>query len=180
MAGELKTTFTTGSTVYYHLRNATGSIYNGSTFETYNTANYGNYDIPATEQGTASGFFVGTMPVISAGIYVVTAKQQVGASPAESDPVIGSGEIQWNGTAEAYSAGGTILAATGLDNISPADPGSVATTVAQMIVQTWRRFFAKTTLTATQLLTYANNDSTVRTTQGVSDDGTTQTQGRAT
>jgi hypothetical protein len=49
-----------------------------------------------------------------------------------------------------------------------------------MVIQIWRRFFKKSTLTATQLKTYADDGSTVVTTQTVSDDGTTQTQGAAT
>lgn len=55
----------------------------------------------------------------------------------------------------------------------------VATGILGMIVQTFRRFFGKTTLTTSQLKTFADDGSTVVTTQTVSDDGTTQTQGAA-
>ncbi len=75
---------------------------------------------------------------------------------------------------------GYSLAATGLDSITATDPGGVASTFPQMVVQTWRRFFKYSTLTSTQLKTYADNGVTPRTTQPVSDDGTTQTQGNAT
>ncbi len=76
---------------------------------------------------------------------------------------------------------GYSLGAAGLDAISVADPGAPAsvTTLPRMIVALWRRFFKKSTLTATQLATYADDGTTVNSTQPVSDDGTTQTQGAA-
>lgn len=77
------------------------------------------------------------------------------------------------------SKSGYALSATGLDSIAATDPGGVATTWPQMLVQLWRRFFKKSTLTRTQLKTYADDGTTVVTTQSVSDDGTTQTQGAA-
>jgi hypothetical protein len=48
-----------------------------------------------------------------------------------------------------------------------------------MVVQLWRRFFKKATRTSTQIRTFADDGTTVVTTQAVSDDGTTQTQGNA-
>jgi hypothetical protein len=72
------------------------------------------------------------------------------------------------------------LIATGLDAIAVTAPTGVASTFPQMVVQTWRRFFAKATKTDTQIRTYAANGTTVVTTQTVSDDGTTETQGAAT
>lgn len=75
---------------------------------------------------------------------------------------------------------GYVLAATGLDAITATDPGTVATTWPQMLVQVWRRWFKKTTMTATALKTYADAGVVVDTTQTISDDGVTQTQGAAT
>jgi hypothetical protein len=74
---------------------------------------------------------------------------------------------------------GYALAPTGLDAIPIAAPAGVAGTFREMMVALHRRFFAKSTLTATQLQTYADDGVTVLTTQPVSDDGTTQTQGAA-
>lgn len=99
MANELQTDFLANKTVYYLLRNATGSIWNGATFTAYVTVNFATYPITATEQGTASGFYTGTMPAVAAGVYAIVAKQQVGGSPAESDISVGWGMIQWDGTA---------------------------------------------------------------------------------
>ncbi len=71
------------------------------------------------------------------------------------------------------------LASDGLDSISTTAPAGVASNFREMVVQTWRRWFKKSTLTSTQLKTYADNGTSVLTTQTVSDDLTTQTQGNA-
>lgn len=72
------------------------------------------------------------------------------------------------------------LSATGLDSIPTTAPAGVAETFREMIVQTWRRFFRKSTLSGTQLKTYGDDGATVLTTQSVSDDSTLQTQGTST
>ena len=56
----------------------------------------------------------------------------------------------------------------------------MASNFREMLVQLWRRFLKKSTLTSTQLKTYADDGTTVLTTQEVSDDNVTQTQGAAT
>ena len=53
------------------------------------------------------------------------------------------------------------------------------TALAVPLVLLYRRFFAKTTLTTTQLKTYANDGTTVVTTQTVSSSGGTDTVGAA-
>lgn len=67
-----------------------------------------------------------------------------------------------------------------LNEIDVAAPSGVATTFPGMLVQTWRRFFKKATKTATQIKTYADDGSTVVTTQAISSSGGTDTQGAAT
>lgn len=71
------------------------------------------------------------------------------------------------------------LAGDGLDSISTTGPTGAASNFREMLVQLWRRFFRKSTLTSTQLKTYADDGTTVVTTQTVSDDGTTQIQAAA-
>ncbi len=71
------------------------------------------------------------------------------------------------------------LVSTGLDAIATTAPSGVASTFPGMVVQLWRRMFKKSTLTSTQLKTYADDGTTVVTTQTVSDDTVTQTQGAA-
>lgn len=81
-----------------------------------------------------------------------------------------NGVVVASGSKTGYS-----LSSSGLDSISITAPTSVATNFREMMVQVWRRYFKKATMTTTELKTFADNGSTVITTQTVSDDGTTQT-----
>lgn len=74
---------------------------------------------------------------------------------------------------------GVDLKATGLDNIPVTEVDGVADTFREMIVQLWQRFFYKITATSTAITTYKDDETTVNTTQTVSDDGTTQIVGEA-
>jgi len=74
---------------------------------------------------------------------------------------------------------GFSLGASGLDAIATTVATTVATTFPEMVTQTWRRLYKKATMTTTHIKTYADDGTTVITTQAVSDDGTTQTQGAA-
>lgn len=103
MAGELQLSFSTGRTVYALIRSRTAQIWNTSggtgAFENYNSSVYTSYSVSLTEQGTASAFYAGTFPsAIPAGIYSVTGKTQLAGSPAETDPTVAIGDLQWNGT----------------------------------------------------------------------------------
>jgi hypothetical protein len=99
VANELQTDYLSGKNVYFLLRNSVGQIWNGAAFEAYATANYANYDIAATEQGTASGYYTASMPSVSLGIYYVVAKERAGGAPAETDITVGTGTINWDGSA---------------------------------------------------------------------------------
>lgn len=101
MAGELQIDWMTGRTVYFLVRSATAQVWNGSALENYLTANYASYRIAGVEQGTASGFYTGTMPALAAGIYSITAREQGGALAAETDQTVGVGTLSWTGTAVA-------------------------------------------------------------------------------
>lgn len=115
MADELQAEWTHGVTIYFLVRSSVGTIYNGATYTAYVSANYSEYPVSATEQGS-SGYYVGNMPSSPAGTYNVVAKLQSGGSPAESDITIGEGTIVWDG---AEVPGGLLsLASNGLDNIT--------------------------------------------------------------
>ena len=89
----------TGLTLYAHVRTYAATIWNGSSFESYTSGNWADYDVAMTEQGS-SQVYVGTFPgSISAGIYQVTVHRQAGGSVAETDLVIGSGGVEWTGSA---------------------------------------------------------------------------------
>lgn len=71
------------------------------------------------------------------------------------------------------------LASDGLDAILTTAPTGAASNFREMMVQVWRRFFKKATRTNSQLRTYADDGVTVVTSQAISSDGTTETQGTA-
>lgn len=107
MSRELMCWSTPGLTAtYFHLFNAANQIYNTNlqAFETYNTANIGDYDIAATQMGTASGYYYADMPATAAGgvagTYSAYLKNRAGGSPAESDSAIGTiPALEWDGSA---------------------------------------------------------------------------------
>lgn len=100
MAGEIQVSYVTTKTLYCLIRNRTGQIWNGTTFETYATANYATYVVSLVEQGTASAFYVGTFPAsIAGGVYSLIACVQAAGSPVETDRCVGNETFQWNGSA---------------------------------------------------------------------------------
>lgn len=74
---------------------------------------------------------------------------------------------------------GFALSATGLDAISVADFAGAANTIPKMIVRLFRRFYGKVAKTATTITTYADDGTTVRTTQAISASGDNENQGAA-
>jgi len=68
---------------------------------------------------------------------------------------------------------GYALSSAGLDSVSTAAPAGSAGNFREMVVQTWRRFFKKSTKVVSGLAikTYADDGATVITTQSYTDDG---------
>ncbi len=92
----------TGRTLYSVIRNRIGQIWNTSggtgAFEAYNNSVYSDYAISLTEQG-GNNYYVGNFPTaIIPGLYNISAHQQLGGSPAQTDPRVATGTEQWNGT----------------------------------------------------------------------------------
>lgn len=120
MANELVINHPTGSTLYALLFDATGQIWNGSAFAAPGSAAWADYDIAMSEVATATGVYRASMPAVTAGVYGWVVYKQKGASPAVTDgPPVGTGRIEWSGTAEIMPAsttnitGGTINSVTG-------------------------------------------------------------------
>jgi hypothetical protein len=126
----------------------------------------------AAMRGTDNAY-TGTPPTADA--IGTDAASKILASPDNKLATDAAGAV----TPTSASKTGYALAATGLDQIPITAPTGPASTFREMVVQTWRRFFRRATKTSTQLKTYADNGTTVVTTQAVSDDGTTETQGEA-
>lgn len=99
MANEIWCNYTTGATLYAIVRKQSDKkVYNGTTFEAWNNANIGTYDIPMTENGM--GMYFVNFPVVAAGIYYVVICVQAGVNPAVTDTVIYTNKIDWSGTIE--------------------------------------------------------------------------------
>ncbi len=87
-----------------------------------------------------------------------------------------------NGTRSLTDKSGFILGATGLDSIPVTAPAGVASTFREMIVQGWRRMFKRTRYNKAtgNIETYADNGTTVLTTQPVTADDSVEDVGAAT
>lgn len=158
MSLEIQAAYSTGRTVYALIRSFTGLVWNGSSFVSYATANLGTYAITLGEQGTASGYYAGTFPsTIVTGHYNLTAYLQVGSSPAEGDPVIATGDMDWT------------IELTGVPAAAPS--------LAECLMFLYMALRNKLTVTATQEKLNNNAGSTVATST-LSDDGTTFTRGQ--
>lgn len=90
----------TGLNLYVHIRDSAGNIWNGSSFVSWNSANWSTYALAMTEQ-TSSGYYNVAFPsAITAGKYSYFVYQQLGGSPAAGDTPFGASQIYWDGTNE--------------------------------------------------------------------------------
>lgn len=99
MASELRGVAAPGQALYAHIVNSSGRRWNGSSFETYASANYSTYTVTLTEQGSSGAYF-GTFPsaIVASGTYEYLVYLRSGGSAAEGDAVAGTGEVAWSGT----------------------------------------------------------------------------------
>jgi hypothetical protein len=99
MAGIIETVYYTGNTLYAHIRDRQGAVWNGASFESYNSANWSSYDIALTEDAS-SGYYKVAFPAAPANKYTIVIYAQAGGSPALGDSIVGTGSIKWDGTSE--------------------------------------------------------------------------------
>lgn len=99
----------TGSTLYFTIRSAARTMWNGSALEALTVANWGDYDIALTETPASSYFYVGSWPAAlsTAGWYWVDIFSQVGGSPAISDTLQATMLGYWDGTTFSPWSGNT-------------------------------------------------------------------------
>ncbi|MGD0771119.1 MAG: hypothetical protein ABSB42_23280 [Tepidisphaeraceae bacterium] len=107
MAGELKTQFTSGATVYAVVLNGAGQAWrtDSSVFEPPTAGDWTHYAVTMIEQST-TGVYAGNFPtaITTAGAYPILFRQQSGGSPAATDQNNGmlGGLVCWTGAAEAF------------------------------------------------------------------------------
>lgn len=101
MANEIQVATRPDKSIYATVHDTSGNVWStsSSSFVTYATADLANYVISLTEQGTGSGYYVGTFPsAISEGAFNVAGYMQSGGSAAEGDVLVGSGPVEWTGS----------------------------------------------------------------------------------
>lgn len=180
MASELAGSYVAGANAFAILRNQAGQVWNGSAFASWSDGSFASYPIAATEQGT-SGDYYADMPaaIVTAGYYNYAMYARQGGSPVLSDLAyrFTKGEIKWNGTALATPQ-------TDLNAISPTALTGVASTWVQKVDALWRYFYKRALMTGVgsgsgTIVTYADDGSTVLTTQALTETTTTQNRGAA-
>lgn len=99
MAGELSAHFATGQVLYARLFDlATGLVWDGADFVAPDDADWADYVI-AMDEDADSGDYRGDMPAVGAGYYQYLTHLQLGGFEAAGDPVVWTGEVQWDGSA---------------------------------------------------------------------------------
>ena len=111
MANELRGASPAGP-LYARIINKAGQWWNGSAFEAYSSADWASYRIPLTEQGSSS-VYVADFPsgIVTSGTYEYYVHRQVGGSPAETDPVVNTGKVDWTGSVSISVAAGAMTGA---------------------------------------------------------------------
>ena len=130
---QFTTLYPTGSDLYSFFLDATGKIYNGTSFVDFVLADRLTYPVLTQESQSGSGIYVSQFPTSSpAGFYYAVAYLQSGDDPEATDLVISqSPTVYWDGTTFGGSpgiSGGVKLAPDGLDDVilEPAEGGKPA------------------------------------------------------
>jgi hypothetical protein len=106
MANEIHIDYDSGNTLYAIIRNSIGEVWHvvGQVFEDWGNDGHDadDYDIALTDKD--GDRYVGSFDTnVTAGRYTVQVFLQAGANPADSDSLIGSGQIVWTTNAELTS-----------------------------------------------------------------------------
>lgn len=147
----------------------------GGTFVTWNTTNHAAIiarTLAETEivAATQSRYTPAAFPAVAAGWYRVLVW-----SVASNTVIAATPDFYWDGSDIVQIANGAITSA----KFSVSAPSGVASGILEKIDQLWRRFFKRTVYDGTNLKTYADDGTSVLTTQALGKTGTTQTQGAA-
>lgn len=129
MANEIAINYAGDYTLYALLLNTAGQVWNGAAFEAPQDANWSDYDIALAEVQNTE-LYLGNMPAVAAGVYYFAVRRQIAGAPAVTDPLVGTGVLQWDGSAEVVQATidsnvDAILVDTGID--IPATLATLAT-----------------------------------------------------
>jgi hypothetical protein len=170
MANEIKAKFTANAVdLYACVFNSLKQVYDviGASWVTWDDANIDNYDIALAENG-GGGLYFADFPALAAGVYTVIVYQ---GTQIATDEVVGSGVMNWDGTAEIVYSGAVKLAADGLDDIAVVEPSgdSAGWSFPQKLLWLIMRFLHKHTSDNFNGIRVHKADDSVATTQPVTD-----------
>jgi hypothetical protein len=103
MANEIHVDYDSGNTLYADIRNGVGKVWYvaGQVFEDWGTDGHDADDYDITLADKNGNRYVGSFDTnVPAGRYTVQVFLQAGANPADSDSLLGSGQIRWNANTE--------------------------------------------------------------------------------
>jgi hypothetical protein len=107
MANEIQADYASGNTLYAVIRNRTGQVWHPAlrAFENWGLGGHtaDDYDIALTDR-TGSRYVGDFDAGIPSGSYCIQIFRQAGATPADTDALVGSREILWTGTGELTAA----------------------------------------------------------------------------
>jgi hypothetical protein len=107
MSNEIQVDYSSGNALYAVIRDDAGQVWHvaGQAFESWGTSGHAadDYDIALTDAGGSHyvGAFDGNIP---GGSYSIQVFRQVGAAPADTDPLVTSRQILWTGSGELTAA----------------------------------------------------------------------------
>lgn len=100
MSAIIESVLNTGVLAYAIIRDSTGLVWNGTNFESYNSANWSTYAVNMTEQ-SLSGYYKAAFPsAINNGKYTFIVYQ--GSPATAGDPAVDRGTMDWDGSNENY------------------------------------------------------------------------------
>lgn len=101
MAREIHINADTGLSIYALLgRVGDGYLWDGSAFVVAAAEDWADYALPLTESPAGSGRYSADMPAVAAGMYQASVYEQAAVAAAVGDEFVGSGELEWDGSAQ--------------------------------------------------------------------------------
>lgn len=132
MAGTIKIQSFSGQTLYCHIRNMSGAVWDGGSFASYNSSNWASYKIALTED-TGSSYYKATFPAsIAEGFYEIVAYQQVGGAAATGDTIAGTRFFDWDGVNERNGVYNALVEAR-LDELIEVSAGGTAPAASSLL-----------------------------------------------
>jgi len=103
MANEIQVSYASGSTLYAVIRNRAGEVWQvaGQAFEQWGAVGHDANDYALALMDKGGSRYVGNFDEsVPAGSYFIQWFVQAGASPADTDTLVGGRDIVWTGAAE--------------------------------------------------------------------------------